>query len=1333
MYLRKVDIIKFFDDVMKREIIKFCERINESDADVFILMARKAACFFQVLVENGYIDHSVIQKMIVTDRSTDFSNNYLKGKKILIIDDVIFSGSTIAKMVFLLKRIGVDIKNISILILALNKDTFKMHFTISGKSNDIFRIDDSAKLNNADCTRLCADISRLLSVIGKPYDVDFPAYYDIFLKNADVMPWAILPQYWTLFNVSNEYHNQAGIEAFTVVPTSKAKNMIWQYLGINLDGVAEYKIRIYGFEDEEEKRYKILPMVVFNEISFDTLENIFGKVCELLELTDLEIIKSFNCQSSKMRLVQYYVANLLYYTLAFTCKFEVPAMRKYSLPYLFGYDYLELITERLTNSLNKYAIQYGNYSKVDEIQEKVLCSDKINTLMYQYNEDMDLNSFDINLKLLSPFIYWYKKQEIPARKRLANPNIDLNDEDFFNVENRLEVGFSFRSLKQFIQYAEEYYDIDNLVSIFIDRAVDLGLLVPIIYLDNENKTICRAFRHGEDLPFGDHDQKVLLYFLKTFYTNIGNNTISHIQFQKVVVLFLQLGIRENLFNMFLGFDNSQLLTVKYCIHGAVPVVVDQNADVVKLHPYVKKDNYSQWLSERLVKTSVIERNENGIYFNDANLSEEIKLAQDIETKTKMISLMIAKWYNISSDIHRKSVFTDDIIILTSCLNVEAFSSAILAELYICRADWEGNLRHLIKDSSKNTYNRCTNYFLNSMRKSNVFTAMNSGRKKYLWFRKDQNGSNQVQKVVNAVIELFSNSGEEMTALYWGNLWGSYLSINQSQNSIDNDIMECVGHIYCYNVCYRVLEYLVMHGNKYTDYKKKICEELDELKLEYDALHLKQSRINYLLQMTKLCPNKLNYEKAIQMIYTFMLALDEKVDIDMLVIEQYISKTSKQYLLKYHSCVIFDFDTEKSGDCLRIVLDEVPKENFNRQIVFPNEEQGFTRIIVAIDNIKSQRVLLEFIAKVYQRAAGTKIHCMIIPDLPSNKEFCLNCKINAQANLVEFSEKVIIPLSSLYAYSMPQVDEILFITKKDDWGNEPKIEDKVIFERVGLTLSQRKIGNVDIPYCKEEYSYMRYSNSEILIGIIAIIPEEFNAVKNRFSMKKVPNSGEENSKRIFYEAFITVEDKNFHLILTQAQGQGNQAGTSAYYGLNMNYRVDYVILLGIAGSVNEKDAKIGDVVIARSIYDGQLGKETDGGFKPETKMYAPNAIVNSKILDYMNEAAGKLYKSICSEARETFSCIYEPIGNNGHLVTTKKSEFVNNLQANVDRKVVAVEMESAGVAYGVYQGALEGLCERLIVVRGISDYADPNKSSNNQYHELASENAVTIFNEILKYL
>lgn len=1328
MYLRQMEILSLFDDIMKKEIIKFCNRINESDADVYILMARKAACFFQVLVEGGYINRSIIKKMIVTDRSIDFSNNYLIGKKILIIDDVIFSGSTIAKMILQLRKIGIEIKNISILVLALNKDTYKMHFLDKSRQQDIFRIEESAKLSNADCTKLCADISRLLSIIGKPYDVDFPAFHDVFLDKAEIMPWSILPQYWTLYNVSNEYHNQSGIETFTIIPTSMITNVMWQYLNVDLSEIAEYKVRIYSYTDKENSRYKILPMVIFNEISFETLELLFEKISTLLELSATDIKNAFASPSSKMRIIQYSIACLLYCDLAITCKLKMPLMRKYSIPYLFGYDYIKSLRINFQKCLEKYITYHSINIKNNKMIDIVHYSDKINTFSYKISKDKKLNSFDMNLKLLSPFIYWYEKQELPARDRLANPNINLDNEKFFEDEIRLEVGFSFRSLKKIIYYAQEYYDIDSLVSVFIDRAVDMGILVPIIYINEKNQTICRAFRHGEDLPFGDGDKGTLLYFIEVFYENICSKKVSHIQFQKIITLFLQLGIREHLFNVFLGFDNSQLLTVKYCIHGAVPVVVKQGTDIASLHPYVKKDEYSQWLSERLIESDVIERDEKGIILKQTSTKKD-NMARKTALGTEKIAKLISKWYNISEIMNKKSVFTKDIIILTSCLNEETFSSAMLAELYICRSDWEGNLRHLIKDTSKKSYNMCNNYFLNIMRRSNVFAAMNSGRKKYLWFLKDKEGNNQVQRVIKDVSELFRNNNEDMAALSWDEIWENYLSINQSRNIVDQDILECVGHIYCYNVCYRVLEYIVLTDIKQNmKHTEEIKEEIEQLKLEYDSINLRQPRLNYLLKLFKYGRNK-----VIKNIFTYMTLLDQKVEDDMMTIERYISRTSNQYYLFYHSCIVFDFEMKETDRCLKLVLDEIPKDNFDKYIAFPNMEHGFTRIIVAIEVIKSQKALIEFIARVYQKAVGTKIHCMAIPVLPVNKEFRLNFKVNSQVNISEFKEKIILPLEKLYSCSTPNTDEIIFITKRGDTQNEPEVENMLIFEKVGLFFHQRTIGDITIPYCKEEYSYMKYTALEITVGIITIIPEEFNAIKNRFSMKKVSINNRENSKRVFYETFIVGERKNVHLILTQAQGQGNQAGTSAYYGLNLNFKLDYVVLLGIAGSINEKDVKIGDVVIAKSIYDGQLGKETDNGFRPEIRVYTPNAIVNSILLDFMNENAGQTLKSVCGGSRPTFSCIYEPIGNNGHVITTKESGFVNNLQNNVDRKVVAVEMESAGVAYGVYQGALEGMCERLIVIRGISDYADPNKSPDNRYHVLASENAVSVFNKMLKYL
>lgn len=1326
MYLRQENIINYFDDVMKRELIKFCERINESDADIFILMARKAACFFQVLVESGYIDSTVVmKKKIVTDRSVDFSNSYLKGKKILIVDDVIFSGSTIAKMVLYLKSCGVEVQNISILVLAVNSDTFKMKFISDDVGHDIFRINDSAKLGNADCTKLCGDISRILSILGKPYDVDFPAYHDLYLSCDQILPWVVLPQYWDLYNVSNEYHNQVGIEAYTLIPTKLVTNFIWKFLNINLDHVAEYKIRIYSFGIGMEKRFKVLPMLIFNEISYCTLDKIFAKVCNKLKDLDIKIEEYFISQSAKMRFLQYYIANLLYITFFCLCDLPIQNMRKYSIPYLFGYDCLGLLQNAIAVSSAEYQNSFELISSFRDPLVEVHSEDYCNKLDYIVPEDNSINTFDVNLRLLDPFIYWYKKSEKPARDKLANTRLDLNNHNFFQDIKRLEVGFSFNCLKEFVKEIKEYYNIDKLVSTFVDRAVDLGLLVPIIFNDDSRKIICRAFRHGEDLPFGDGDQIVLLYFLESFFGGIEGKNLSHLQFQKIVALFIQLGIRENLFNVFLGFDNSQLLTVKYCIHGAVPVIVKQNAEIAELHPYVKKNEYSEWLSERLVHKGIIKRDKSGIELKQKNLEPSKDLSNRVIIRTKIIAKMLSEWFNISCNINKKTVFTDNMIVLTSCLNAEAFSSAILAELFICRTDWAYNLKQMLGNYSRNTKNRCKKYFIESMRSSNVFTAMNSGRKKYLWFKKNEEGRNSVQTVIDEVSGLFESQGEEMISLNWNELWNDYLTISQSQDFIDSNIMECVGHIYCYNICYRIIEYLILQSMRETENQRKsIEEEIVELKSEYEGLALKQPRINYLLQI----PNS-KLDNGLKKMYDYMLLLDHQVEVDMLSIEQYISKSSNQYVIRYHSCVVFDFDLTKCDECLKIVTNELTEKG-KKQLAFVLHEKEFTRVCVVFNAENPKAVILELIQRVYSRCSGIKVRCIAIPVLPHNKEFKLNCKINAQAGAVDFKEKIISPLENLYTYNKPNDNEILFVAKSNDSNNEPDYKDKAIMEKSGVSFGKTETGNVKFPFCNEEYNYMKYSDPEIIVGIIAILPEEFNAIKKRYSMKKNPPN--ENSKRIFYESVVALEHKKYRLILTQAQGQGNQAGASAYYGLNKSFRLDYVVLLGIAGSVNKDKAKIGDVVIARAVFDGQIGKETANKFKPEIKMYAPNAIVNSIIIDFMNEATGYAYPNLQKEPDSTFLCCYEPIGNNGHLIADRGSEFIDNLQSNVDRKIVAVEMESAGVAYGVYQAALEGLCEKLVIIRGISDYADPDKSPKNQYHVPASENAATIFDELLKY-
>lgn len=1308
--MKNVNFKNYFGTVINEEIVKFCERINNSNADVIILMARKAACFFQYLAENGYIDERILEKNIITDRAIDLSDGFLLDEKILIIDDVIFSGSTIAKTIFSLLDSGVNISNISILVLAINKDTFKMKFTNDNIQKDIFRMDDGAKLNNAECIKLCADISRLLSLVGKPYDVDFPAYYEVILSSKNQDLWSLFPMYWTLYNISNEYHKQAEIEAYTLIPSDITLNIIWDYLGINLSEIAEYKIRIYSYINEGIQRFKSLPMVIFNEISYTTLECIFEKVCKVLGNHGIEIARIYTNVSSKTRFLQYFIANLLNNIFFNLIKIDAPKIIDNSITYLFGYENIQLLKNCLKMAAKDCLVcctQSEYTAQTFTLNRENYC----NILEYENKEKDILDPFDINLKLLDPFLYWYNKKEKQARNLLADSHVDLNNKNFFDDINRLEVGFSFQCLKQILYYIREYYNIDHLVSVFIDRAVDLGIIVPIIFIDNERKIVCRAFRHGEDLPYSDRERHLILFFLKEFFDKINDKKISNIQFQKIVTFYLQLGIKNNLFSAFTGFDNSQLLSVKYCIHGAVPVVVGQGVKTKDLHPYVIRNNYSEWLSARMLRDGAIKKSKDSVGITFGNNFDDLDISQHDRTITGKIATVLAKWFNLTSSMNKKSVFTDDLVALTSCLDTQNFVSAILAELYICQADWNESLSKLLAMNNR-WFETGRQNFLDGMRQSNVFIAMNSGRRKYLWYKKDEKGENHVNKIISDVHNLLAENDDSLAPIAWEELMNENMTIKQSANFLDANVIACVGYIYCYNVFYRMLEYVLLDNSELSEERKRgIRAELDDLQKEYEDLHFERNQINFILNLLDL-----NMGDAINRARRYMIALDAKVEEDMRSIEQYISKTSEQYITKYHSCIVFDIEKQKKQSYLKKI--ENILNDVSDKVILEVSEQLFTRICVAYNSPITKGAILMKLHKIYEVIGDVPKRIIVFPILPKGQEFRMNHKINPQANIMRFKDKILVHVEKLYSGDVPKDNEVIFVSECGDEENEPTREDLKTIEEFKLIQS----GDIQIPFCKERYSYMKGSNYMRSIGIITVIPEEFNAVKQRYEMKRMPSSSNQKGVRIFYGSNINVNNTLVHLVMTQVQGQGNQAGTAAYYGLCQAFQLDCVVLLGIAGSLDEKKAKIGDVVIARSVYDGQLGKEIPGGFLPETTVYNPNAHINSIILDYMNEA---------NESNSQFACMYEPIGNNGHLITDKDSRFVNNLKDNINRKVIAAEMEAAGVSYGVYQAMLDGLCENLIVIRGISDYADLNKSPSNQYHRLASDNAVEIFDKLLE--
>ena len=239
------------------------------------------------------------------------------------------------------------------------------------------------------------------------------------------------------------------------------------------------------------------------------------------------------------------------------------------------------------------------------------------------NYEIEQQGYWINYILLSPFEWWYDKREIPVRKKLKEKprNFITQFNEIQPFLNRLHSGFSLRTICHIFEPILNNYNSELLISLFIDRAIDRGIIVPTIYYDTKRHYLCRAYRHGEDLPFGLGDECRLLRYLLHLSRMIQHieygkevEGIAQVSFEKMIVLFYQMGIRKgNLFNRFLGFNNIRLLKPFLSLHGVIEGFIDpselEEERVDAVHIYSERDDngmrYITWLTYWLLQNKFI--------------------------------------------------------------------------------------------------------------------------------------------------------------------------------------------------------------------------------------------------------------------------------------------------------------------------------------------------------------------------------------------------------------------------------------------------------------------------------------------------------------------------------------------------------------------------------------------------------------------------------------------------------------------------------------------------------------------------------------------------------
>lgn len=1055
----KRDFFDFFPD--QSSLKQFCDAINTSNADVVILMAHKAVQLFRVLQDQEYIDDSFDQKIIISSQALDFDCSYLVGKKIAIVDDIVISGTSIASAVNKLLHYGVVEEDISIIALARDMDYQTMVFENDMGRNALYC---ASTLDDANCINLSYLISRAFSFYGTPYNIDFPMYPAINLRNnKDHLFFNEL--LWRTENVTNIDQQAGNVMAYVLFPKQTVLNNLWKRLGVDLSDCAHMKIRAYVRKYPSGRlECSIVPMCLFNEISDADLTKLYAqyapKSSELCLNQNRVLI-------AQMRYLEFYIAHQLYLVfIDATSLSHAHLPTDESLRWLFGcIDCVKIANFLNENPSKKDVVSY--LLPLEEINEEVVK----NFLSHPIGEEMVSNiakaeTLDAlahnnwaNQIILAPFVWWYDTKEIIARKEMMSPvKHYIKDYDKIDIVlERLRSGFSLRTIQYLVSEDLSNNESRIFISLFLDHAIDRGIIVPTIFHNTERNYLCRAFRHGEDLPFGLADECRLACFLRELCENIpgidvppstepSDNALSEIAFEKMLVLFYQMGMRKGgIFNRFLGFDNIRILKPFLSLHGAIQAFVDpqklKELKIKNTHIYSEKDEYGNryitWLTYWAKSNDFAwnPKNKDGEKTTDYLLNKE-KISQfieqnerscidaDISSRISDIARMIAIWYQSMSQNGQKPMFKDYATALTSCANAHIFVSAIATELHYYNKFWLNQVKKALDgaDSFYQTMDRLEDREEDKRNTRNTIQGLHSGREKVKWYC-----SGSAKEVVDKVSDILKNAGSNNWVSYWSHVRNTP---EQPEARLDSYIKQAVSFLYFYSACNDCLisQSFWQTGEKpthYDDYQHIYSKASASVTIDLDCNWFQSlSAISSILDFSE----KKNS-------FSSLVSQALKISNDLVAnIEEYIEQRAPDYAISYVSSLIFEVSA-LNPDCViqRIMkvwnkqTDLSQKTQLNIvELLPPEKEPEYKRFGIfygisknydngTIEYEENGKYLLSVFHQLCEgfNAQAKCIRGILLPQIPTGRKFNHSTQSRIAEYADGFTKKVVRELEPLY--------------------------------------------------------------------------------------------------------------------------------------------------------------------------------------------------------------------------------------------------------------------------------------------------------------------------------
>ena len=637
--IKKTEIRKLFSEDQIRNLREFGKFLCREDPDIVILMARKAVCLYELF---DYLEIPKPDCEFTSNRILDLDLNYLRGRKVLLVDDTLIVGSTLNEIELKLKSNGIQY---SIAVFCIDKEQIR---------RDLIQPDYcQVEWSSEEVLSFAKTEVQSFSLIGRPYLVDFPISNFILINESSLKK---------LFNfdglnvfetpnidISSTAYN------YTIFLNEKQQNIFLDSYFKNISSIFDiFKVKVYLiYNNSNEILLRIVPLVLLKPLSFDVIDELFLEFID--QSPDNPIYHKFiKNHKIKLRFIQHYISIIF-------GEFFISTISK-TLPIFKNLYFKSTETKNLLGLKigTKFKYLYPNFVKNSIPYMGSVNEIKTSLENKKILKSINIDEFGILDAFESIFENLYIKREIPYRKRKE-------------FDDRLKKGIPFNEIINIFRSKLKFGDNiqeRNLLSIGLDYCNDIGISIPVLV--NENKSLFRSYRHGELALLNRFNKYLYALFLREFSFRSKKNELGRIKLQKLTVIFFRIASKMGFVDVTYDKNLKNIINVSYYTRGAL---LSSKKD------YILKSENDLFLS-KMIADSIIETSGNRYKIGrDLKYSEYIpKNKKNYISNIKSLASLIGFLSNYSNE---GEFFSDRILVtLSSTFNPPSLAMALGAELEI---------------------------------------------------------------------------------------------------------------------------------------------------------------------------------------------------------------------------------------------------------------------------------------------------------------------------------------------------------------------------------------------------------------------------------------------------------------------------------------------------------------------------------------------------------------------------------------------------------------------------------------------------------------------------